>query len=215
MPDIECTACHEQRHDKQMISPETLPASITQQLQAKKPDWSPDQPVCEVCVNEAIAADAEDMLEEEMQGELTELEREVINSLRQGSMLAHNVAEMDEDEYLSSSERFADRIANTVGSFAFSASVLICVVLWLYYGMTSGMMSERPAFVFGGLSSALGTLAAIQNPIILMSQRRATRRDRLRSENDYRVNLKSELEVRYINAKLDTMLEKISKLHAE
>lgn len=215
MPEIECTACHESRQQTQMIPAHAVLPNIADKIQASKPDWSPDEPICEVCVNEALAKDAEAMLKQETHGDLTELEREVIESLRHGDMLPQNVAEMEEGANLKPADHFADHVANMVGSFTFAALVLICILIWLSFSMSSGLIEERPVFVFGGLSSVLGVLAAIQNPIILMSQRRAARRDRLRNENDYRVNLKSELEIRYINAKLDLMLERISKLHQE
>lgn len=213
MSEVECPSCKKERHPQQMILPDAVLPGIAQKIQAKKLHWSPDESVCEMCINEAIAEDAEDMLKVQMKGGLTPLERDVIESLHQGDMIPQNVAEMDEDDYLSLTERTADRVANIIGSFAFASIVLICVLIWLSFSVQSGLMGEKPVFVFGGLSSALGALAAIQNPIILMSQRRASRRDRLRNENDYRVNLKSELEVRYINTKLDYMMEKISKLH--
>lgn len=213
MSKVKCPSCKQHHHSQQMIAPQAILPSITKQLKAKNPDLSDDEPVCELCVNKAMADDAEDMLKVRMKGDLTTLERDVIESLRQGDMIPQNVAKMDEDDYLSLTERIADRVANTIGSFSFASLVLICVVMWLLFGVQSGLMTRHPMLVFGGLSSVLGALAAVQNPIILMSQRRATKRDSLRNENDYRVNLKSELEVRYINAKLDYMMEKIARLH--
>jgi uncharacterized membrane protein len=203
---IVCPACHKQKRQNQMLAAELILPHIAQHIQAKKPDWSPHQVVCETCRNEAIAADAQEILEEEMNGQLTDLEHEVINSLRNGGMLAQNLAEMEDDNYLSLTERIAEQVANTIGSFRFASVVLLIVIIWLIYALISGLVESHPAVVFGLLSGALGTLAAIQNPIILMSQRRQARRDRLQSENEYRINLKSELEVRYLNAKLDRIL---------
>ena len=211
----ECPSCGKDRPENLMHSAGTIPPMIVDHIHAKKPDWSPEKPVCEKCINEAIAEEAEEMLTVLQKSDLTPLERDVIESLRRGSMMAQNVAEMDDEIHLSQTDKIADRVVNIVGSFAFSASLLLIVIVWVLYGYSTGMLERNPALMFGGLGGFLGTLAAIQNPIILMAQRRQARRDRYRAENDYRVNLKSELEVRYINAKLDYMMENIRATRAE
>lgn len=208
-----CLTCRKERDDNLMHAPNTIMPMLQEHLKEKSSDWQPDMPVCDNCVNEAMADDAEEMLEHLMGGELTPLEREVIEAMRRGGTMAQNIAQMDDDEHLSQTERLANRVANVVGTLSFPILILFLVAAWLAFTMQLGWLTSNPAIVFGGLSSALGTLAAIQNPIILLSQRRQARRDRLRNENEYRVNLKSELEIRYMNAKLDYMMHKLHPEH--
>lgn len=205
----QCPACHEVRPAHEMRPPHSVVPRLVRQIERRKPGWSPDQAVCQHCINEAMADDAETVLQEDMGLELTELERAVIESLRRGASAGQNLALLDEPASLTRAERIADFFANMVGTLRFPALLLLLLGLWLLYGAATGMVERQPVIFFGGLSSTLGTLAAIQNPIILMAQRRQARRDRLRSQNDYRVNLKSELEVRYLNAKLDYLLETV------
>lgn len=205
---VECPSCHNLRDPAIMLNPANVPPPIAERITHEHPDWTPDQTVCEHCVNAARAAEAAHLLIGEM-GELSTLDVEVINSLRRGTMVLQNTAQQDELPNLTAAERLSQRVADTIGTFAFSILVLLLVGLWISFSMNSRLIERNPALVFGGLSSSLGTLAAIQNPIILMSQRRQARRDRLRNENDYRVNLKSELEVRYLNQKLDYLMNKL------
>ncbi|MEL7436258.1 MAG: hypothetical protein AAFN11_20120, partial [Chloroflexota bacterium] len=107
---IECPACHNQRDPHAMHAPESVPPHFQRMLQAQKPDWTPEDDVCEVCINEAKASDVEHMIMAESGGELTALEREIIERLRAGGKIPQNIAEMDEDENLSVSERVADRV---------------------------------------------------------------------------------------------------------
>lgn len=205
---VECPACHEQRAEATIHNAESVAPSLAKQIATLRPGWAPTQRVCEHCINAARAEEAAHLLLGEM-GSLSNLDLEVVDSLRQGTMVLQNTAELDELPNLTIAERISQRVADTVGSFAFSFLVMATVGLWVTFGVRSGLVNESPALVFGTLSAALGTLAAIQNPIILMSQRRQARRDRLRNENDYRVNLKAELELRYLNQKLDYLTEKL------
>lgn len=200
-----CPSCHNERHSSAMRHPQAIVPAIRERLQRRRPHWNPADPVCQHCISEATADEAAAMIEDP-----DETDMEVIDSLRTGAPLAMNVAEMDDAPNLTRMERWADALANTVGSFKFSATILLLVAGWLVYAATTGMVATRPAVVFGGLSSALGTLAAIQNPIILMSQRRAARRDRLRNLNDYQVNLKAELEIRALHEKIDYALDRLA-----
>lgn len=204
-----CPSCGLERHDYEMHAPDTVPPRIAARIRAENPAWSSAQPVCDTCVNGAIAEDAQALLQTEIGGELSDLEREVLTSLRSGTMLAQNPNITDQPQTMA--EFLADSVANTIGTFRFSGLVLLLIMLWLFFGFGMGFLASNPAVLFGGLSAALGTIAAIQNPIILMSQRRAAQRERFRKQNEYRINLKSELEIRYLNAKLDYLLQKLSQ----
>lgn len=98
--------------------------------------------------------------------------------------------------------RLADRVARVGGSWAFIGSFLMFLVLWcaVNIALGSGAFDAYP-FIF--LNLVLSMLAAIQAPVIMMSQNRQSRMDRLAATHDYEVNLKAELEIMGLHEKLD------------
>ncbi len=167
-------------------------------------DWQPDMDVCVHCMREAKANFATQILEAE-HGNLSDLEREVIDSFRDGDMMPMNTHDEDMRER-TAGEIYADYLADIVGSWQFSFGIVTFLVVWISFALFSGIMAVNTMFVLGVISATLGSLAAIQGPIILMSQRRAAKRDRIRAENDFRVNLKAELEIHALNHKLDHII---------
>jgi len=104
------------------------------------------------------------------------------------------------------SERLADRVAAVGGSWAFIIGFGVVLVLWMGWNAASrsfGMAFDPYPFIF--LNLVLSTLAAVQAPIIMMSQNRAAARDRLAAEHDYIVNLRAELEIMHLHDKMDAM----------
>jgi len=146
------------------------------------------------------------LLESE-KGELTHLEQEVLKSLREHELLSTNVdAEFEQEWTLG--ERLADRIAGFGGSWTFLIFFGVFIALWI--GMNSLVLFLRPVdpYPFILLNLLLSCLAAIQAPIIMMSQNRQEAKDRIRSQHDYQVNLKAELEIRHLNEKIDHLLSR-------
>lgn len=156
----------------------------------------------------------EDLLEEE-RGELSELDREVIESFETGEILAQNPEdEIEETETFG--ERMADHVAGFGGSWTFIISFMLVLVGWI--ALNSHYLEARPfdPYPFILLNLVLSCIAAVQAPIIMMSQKRQESKDRLRSENDYQVNLKAELEIRQLHERLDYQMarqwEKLAEL---
>ncbi|MCB1208772.1 MAG: DUF1003 domain-containing protein [Verrucomicrobiales bacterium] len=147
----------------------------------------------------------EDALSEEL-GEITDLERDVIESLREHELVSASPADRADDASRTLGERLADRIAEFGGSWGFILSFVAFLALWLV-GNTLVLTTHPPdpyPFIF--LNLILSCVAAIQAPVIMMSQNRQELRDRLRAEQDYKVNLKAELEIRHLHEKVDHLL---------
>jgi len=138
-------------------------------------------------------------------GELTALEKEVLESLKQHEILSRN-PETEMQSGLTLGQRLADRIASFGGSWKFIALFGAIFLLWVV--LNSLILVARPfdpyPYIF--LNLILSTLAALQAPVIMMSQIRQEARDRLHSRNDYQVNLKAELEIRHLHQKIDHLL---------
>ena len=148
----------------------------------------------------------EELLQAE-HGEFTELDREVAASIAQQDTIAENVEE-EFDEHRSLGERVSDHLASFGGSWAFLISFAVVLCLWMAVNVVLGAGRAFDPYPFILLNLVLSCLAAIQAPIIMMSQRRQETKDRLRSLNDYRVNLKAELEIRHLHEKLDHLVTK-------
>jgi uncharacterized membrane protein len=100
----------------------------------------------------------------------------------------------------------SDRLASFGGSWTFISLFGVVLLVWMGFNMVAAGWSQFDPYPFILLNLVLSCLAAIQAPIIMMSQKRQEAKDRLRSENDYRVNLKAELEIRHLHEKMDHML---------
>jgi len=141
----------------------------------------------------------------EESGEIDILDRDVMNAIKNNAILSENIEETIA-ENLTPGEKLADRIATFGGSWTFILSFFIFIVLWM--GTNILLLVSKPfdPYPFILLNLILSCIAAIQAPIIMMSQNRKEQKDRLRSENDYKVNLKAELEIKLISEKIDHML---------
>lgn len=103
---------------------------------------------------------------------------------------------------LTFSQRAADRVTNILGSWKFISMFVIYLMIWMIINVVSIVESWDP-YPFILLNLTLSCLAALQAPIILMSQNRTAERDRIRSEYDYAVNRKAEREIQQIQHDLD------------
>jgi len=138
-------------------------------------------------------------------GEISELEHEVVESLDKHQVLSSHVQETFESQ-LTFGERLSDRIASFGGSWKFI--ILFGVIIFLWMVTNAMVLATKPfdPYPFILLNLVLSCLAALQAPVIMMSQNRQEAKDRLRSVYDYQVNLKAELEIRQLHQKVDHLL---------
>ena len=148
----------------------------------------------------------EEMLLQE-RGELSDLDRRVAESLAHHDTVAENIEEEYQDQR-TLGERLSDQLAAFGGSWAFLIAFFVFLAIWMALNIYMGEKAAFDVYPFILLNLILSTIAAIQAPIIMMSQRRVEEKDRLRSENDYKVNLKAELEIRHLHEKVDHLLTK-------
>jgi len=161
-------------------------------------------------IDRALIADyrgryVEDLLRAE-RGEITALERDVVESLRSQEILATNVEDTI-DSGRTIGERLANKVAQFGGSWTFILAFFFLLATWMGVNIVTATRAFDP-YPFILLNLILSCIAAIQAPIIMMSQRRQEAKDRRRSENDFRVNLKAELEIRHLHEKIDHLLNR-------
>jgi uncharacterized membrane protein len=199
-----CGICGKTFAPRDLIPGTALRDAVAQQIAREHPDWSQEKFICRPDLNRYRGEYVHSLLESE-KGELTSLENEVLSSLRNHETLSKNIDTEFEGEW-TLGERLADRIATFGGSWIFL--ILFGLFLMVWIGVNSFILYAHPPdpYPYILLNLILSCLAAIQAPIIMMSQNRQEAKDRLRSEHDYQVNLKAELEIRHLHEKLDHLL---------
>ena len=199
-----CQLCGKELPEEELVPASLLRGPVLEAIRKEHPEWSSDGYLCLPDLNHYRTQHVREALEAE-RGELTELENDVLESLREQETLARNVdSEFDTDSTLG--ERVADRVAEFGGSWRFIIGFGCFLAVWI--ALNCAVLLWRPwdPYPFILLNLILSCLAALQAPVIMMSQNRQEAKDRLRAENDYRVNLKAELEIRSLHAKLDLLL---------
>ncbi len=171
---------------------------------AERPDLPPDALICAQDLARARRRHLEDLLEAE-RGALTTLDQAVLDSLQSGMPVVQDT-EADFADDRTVGETAADALARFGGSWAFIIGFAVVLMCWMALNVTGALFGTFDPYPFILLNLVLSSLAAIQAPVIMMSQRRQEEKDRLRGENDYRVNLKAELEIRHLHDKLDQHL---------
>jgi uncharacterized membrane protein len=185
---------------------ELVRPSLLEFIKKKVPDVDSRAFICFEDLGEFRKDYVKEVLEDEI-GELSALDNEVIQSLEQHEILSADISKQFETK-LTFGERLSDRIASFGGSWRFISLFGAVLFGWIILNAVFLLNRGFDPYPFILLNLILSCLAAIQAPIIMMSQNRAEARDRLRAENDYKVNLKAELEIRHLHEKLDHLLSR-------
>lgn len=201
---IRCAVCHEERDMNQCMPGELISPPIQELIKGQNPAWTPDQCICLSCLDKLRMTYIHDLVEADRR-ELSALRKRVHKSLARHETMAQNINVLFERE-LTFGERVSDKLAEFGGSWPFIGTFMGILVLWVIINSITLLWKPFDPYPFIFLNLVLSCLAAIQAPIIMMSQNRQEAKDRLQAENDYRVNLKAELEVRHLHAKLDLLL---------
>lgn len=138
-------------------------------------------------------------------GELSSLEKMVINTLSNETQIS-NLAIAQDNSPLTFGQRMADKVASFGGSWTFITSFGIFLFIWIALNVAFLANKGFDPYPFILLNLILSCIAALQAPIIMMSQNRQEEKDRERSKLDYMVNLKSELEIRTLHEKIDHLI---------
>ena len=179
-------------------------AGVSRLISLEYPEWKPGGLICHDDLARFRSAYVETLLTDE-RGELGNLERQVLQSLETGQMISQNLL-VEEARQASFGERAADKVAAFGGSWMFILLFTGFLIIWMTINVIGILKQPFDPYPFILLNLALSSVAALQAPVIMMSQRRQETKDRLRGENDYLVNLKAELEIRQLHEKIDHQL---------
>ena len=199
-----CNICGKTKARSMMMPAALVRSAVAEQIKRSYPDWKPEGFICLNDLNQFRMQYIQNLLESE-KGELTTLDHEVLESLQRHETLSSNVdAEFEKAATLG--ENMADGLASFGGSWTFL--IIFASILFIWIGLNSILLLKKPfdPYPFILLNLVLSCIAAIQAPVIMMSQNRQEAKDRLRSQHDYQVNLKAELEIRQLHDKIDHLL---------
>jgi len=145
--------------------------------------------------------------------ELDADERRVLDAIAERRLVSRDAADLDDAE-ASFGARLSDKVAAVGGSWGFIILFTAVLLGWMLLNSDVlarwGMAFDPYPFIF--LNLMLSTLAAVQAPIIMMSQNRAAAKDRIAAGLDYEINLRSELEIMRLHHKIDVLMEKVEGL---
>lgn len=199
-----CLVCGKNYLLKNLTPMGTVRKVIAEEIAKDIPDWSPQHYICQTDLTRYRMQYVHSLLRSE-KGEVTDLEFEVIKSMHQHELITKNVETALEQKW-TLGEKLADKIATFGGSWTFLICFAIFLGLWITINTVVLVTQPADPYPFILLNLILSCLAAIQAPVIMMSQNRQEAKDRLRSQNDYQINLKAELEIQHLHEKLDHLL---------
>ena len=201
-----CQICKEPRSPNDGQIAELIRPSLLEFIKKRVPTFDEKGFICSDDLGQFRKDYVREVLQDEI-GELSTLDQEVIESLHEHEILSSDISKQFETK-LTFGERLSDRIASFGGSWRFIILFGSVLVGWIILNAIFLLDRGFDPYPFILLNLILSFLAAIQAPIIMMSQNRSEARDRMRAENDYKVNLKAELEIRHLHEKIDHLLRR-------
>ena len=138
--------------------------------------------------------------------QMTKLHEIVKKTLTEEKLIVKNLLNPPK-EIITRGQSISDKVAQFGGSWKFIIIFAIILTVWILYNSVAPNGLNFDPYPFILMNLILSTIAALQAPIIMMSQNRQEEKDRMRSENDYLINLKAEMEIRSLHQKIDLLLE--------
>lgn len=194
-----CPTCGQQRPESHRVSSERLRRILIDRLRLEHPQWD-GVFTCREDVHRARIGLLRKAIEGQ-RGTIGKLDASVLDRMAQQELVAKNLALPDANV----GGRVADAVASFGGSWPFLGIFSFIILVWM--GCNSVLLSHPfDPYPFILLNLVLSCLAAVQAPVIMMSQNRQAIKDRSRAEHDYEINLKAELELQLLHEKLDHLL---------
>lgn len=200
----ECQICHKMIVSDLLGHAELIHGGLLESIKRKVPNWDSSGFICVSDLKTFRESYIENLIKVE-KGELSKIEKDILKSLKEQELLSKNVDE-EYDGSISFGERLSDKIAEVGGSWHFLIFFGLFILVWFILNTVLLINGPFDPYPFILLNLVLSCLAAVQAPIIMMSQNRQEAKDRLHSQYDYQINMKAELEIRHLHEKLDQLL---------
>jgi uncharacterized membrane protein len=200
---MKCEICKNEFQEDQLITGHGIHHEIESLITNDYPAWNDNSRICKNDFNKYRIKYITKMIEEE-KGNIENLENAVISSIQDNEIITFNTSIKNEPRKIG--DRISDKVASFGGSWKFIIIFFAILLVWILINSLYLVLQPFDPYPFILLNLILSCIAAIQAPIIMMSQNRQEMKDRIRSENDYKINLKSEIEVRTLHEKVDHLL---------
>ncbi len=205
--EVVCQICKKTKSLKDVLPADMVRLSMVNLIKEAHDNWDEDGFICKVDLGEFRARYVEMVFDKE-RGELSDVEKEVIKNIKDQEIITQNLYEQYNDK-ISKWDKASDKIASFGGSWKFIGFFFMFMAVWMITNailVRYGKAWDQYPYIL--LNLILSCVASIQAPIIMMSQNRQEKRDRLRSESEYQINLKAEIGIRNLHEKMDHMLFK-------
>jgi uncharacterized membrane protein len=189
--------------DKEKVSAKLVRQPIIDIIKAEHPLFDDKCHLSMGELNEYREKYISNFLQQEL-GELSDMESKVLEALKENTLLSDDPD--DDATNLTFGQRVADKVASFGGSWTFIILFVAFLLLWIAANIFILANKGFDPYPFILLNLILSCVAALQAPVIMMSQNRQGEKDREKAQNDYMVNLKSELEIRMLHEKLDHLI---------
>ncbi len=186
------------------VSGKSIRSSLLAFIQKTQPQFVSDSYLSITELNHYRGLYIADCLIKEV-GELSELEENVLNALTEKTTLTDKI-DTESSQKLTTGQRIADKVASFGGSWKFIISFGVFIFVWISSNIFILANRGFDPYPYILLNLILSCIAALQAPVIMMSQNRQEEKDRERAKKDYMINLKSELEIRILHEKIDHLI---------
>jgi len=205
MKNEQCFVCKKEYPENELIAGHGIRHEIENIIVKSIPEWNDSKKICKNDFDKYRSIYIKTIIEEET-GNIKELENEVLRSINDNELITENInSEMKEK--MSFGDRLSDKVAQFGGSWRFIIIFFVILLFWILINSIFVIGSKAfDPYPFILMNLILSCVAAVQAPIVMMSQNRQEKKDRIRAENDYKVNLKSEIEIRTLHEKVDHLL---------
>ena len=202
-PKLSCSLCAAPVDGRSLRSPQKLENRIIDLIKQDRPEWEGNRGICPNCLEQYRAKKFVGYLEAEYR-KLSDIEHAVVSKITRRGRVS-KVVHQDFDAAMTVGQRVADRVARFGGSWPFIGIFGGVLVVWMV--VNAWVLANRPfdPYPFILLNLVLSTLAALQAPVIMMSQNRQSEKDRIHAQQDYEINLMAEIEIRDLHDKMDSL----------
>jgi uncharacterized membrane protein len=200
---IPCSLCKTLVDRRKLVSPQKMENHVLDIIRHERPEWDGTHGVCRECVEQYRAKKFLSYLEAEYR-KITDMEQALVSKIARGGRVARLV-DQEFEARMTFGQRVADKVAQFGGSWPFIFVFGTILLGWML--LNSWVLARRPfdPYPYILLNLVLSALAALQAPVIMMSQNRQAEKDRLHAQQDYEINLMAEFEIRDLHDKLDAL----------
>ena len=201
MAKVECSLCKTLVEGRTLASPQKLEPPLVEVIKRERPDWEAKRGICRTCLEQYRAKKFVGYLEQEYE-KISEMEKSLVTQIARRGRVSKMVNKEFEAN-MTFGEHVADRVARFGGSWTFIMIFGSILLTWM--AVNTWLLVRHPfdPYPFILLNLVLSTLAALQAPVIMMSQNRQAEKDRMQANHDYQINLMAEIEIRDLHDKLD------------